>query len=323
MVAVSAALVALAPGLAYAGGRGDADGALSDDGKNITATAGVQYDEAANGSPSNGKPVGTPKAAGNWTPPPCWYEPYYTPAQLKAESETVWSEQSPSWEWISGQKDKYADGHPYTNFNMDKTGKGYWWSGYAPDFSVPGANDCQDEPFWVDKGATPPAGHRNAVTPEVLAELAYKKLLIPTGDPSIEPKLTQAVNLPTWVWLDPKDFYKVSVTAYLPDYGISATTTATPIGFRIESGGLDAEKFPASGNCPNLGTKYQPGANGNPPCGVTYLEDSNGNQVPLKVTVKWRVSWTGTGQPTPKALPAATFPSTVDVTVREIQTVNR
>lgn len=319
----TAVVVALLQVPAQAGGGGGlgTQGGGKSDGT-IWASAGVQYNTDNNGSPTNGHPVAKPKAAGNWKPPPCWYEPYYTAAQFKAASEQVWSEQSPSWEWISKQKNTYFDGHPYTNFNMAKADQGYWWWGYAPDLNVPGADACSDEPFWVDKGAPVPTDHANVPTPEELAQLAYNEILIPTGSPTTNPTTTQAVNLPTWVWFDAKDIHPVSVTAYLPDYNVSATTTATPVGIHIDPGTPDARLFPSSGDCTGTGTAYQPGDKGDPPCGVTYLKDSHGGQYTMTVTVTWHISWKGTGN-TGGDLPTGTFPHDQNVTVREIQSVNR
>ena len=337
MVATLAAVAGLMPGLAFAGGRGDignaggseqTDPAAPQD-TSISASAGVQYDKSKNGTSGTGSSVGSLTPTGDWTPPACWYQPTYTPAQMKASSETVWAEDSPSQEWKNGQRDYFVNGKPYTNFNLDKAGQGYFWSGYSPkeNSNLPDASSCDDEPFWVDKGKPAPAGHKNAVTPEVLAELAYEQILIPQGEAKTNPETTQTVNLPTWVWMDATTFHPVSVTAYLPDYGISATTTATPVGIHIDPGApaSDATLFPADGNCKNLGTAYTAGAEGDPPCGVTYLRSTAGAGHPyqLTATVTWKISWTGTGQPTPVDLPDGTFGAPQDVTVQEIQTINR
>lgn len=336
LVAAVTAVVALTPGLAYAGGHddiGNIGGSEQTDSTapldpSISASAGVQYDKSKNGSGHSAGPV-TP--VGNWTPPPCWYQPTYTPGQMKTSSETVWGEASPSPEWKNGQQDRYVNGKPYTNFNLDKQGKGYFWAGYSPpeNGGVPGADSCKDEPFWVDKGQPAPPGHKNAVTPEILAELAYAQIRIPQGKATTNPVAVQTVNFPTWVWLDAATFHPVSVTAFLPDYGISATTTATPVSMHIDPGTSDATVYPASGDCPidakgNIGTPYTKGDTGDPPCAVTYLRSTrNTGPYQLKATVTWKISWIGTGQPAPVALPDGTFGTPQDVTVQEIQTVNR
>ncbi|MCM2419068.1 hypothetical protein [Streptomyces sp. RKAG293] len=325
-------LLALMPGIAHAGGGGgigNVGGGTTDPGKGtIAAAVGVQYNKGHNGSGDGAGPL-TP--VGTWAPPACWYQPMYTPDQLKASSEGVWSQPSVGYMWVNAQRDRYVDGHPYTNFNADKAGKGFWWAGYADPsrYADPKAFSCTDEPFWVDKGEPAPAGHPNAVTPAILAQLAYAQILIPQGAATMNPAGNQTVNLPTWVWLNGKQFHPVSVTAYLPDYGISATTTATPVSMHIDPGTPDATVYPGSGNCPldangHVGTPYAAGATGNPPCGVTYLRSTNSTgSYHLKATVTWHISWTGTGQANPKDLPEGTFGTPQDVTVREVQTINR
>lgn len=74
----------------------------------------------------------------------------------------------------------------------------------------------------------------------------------------------------------------------------------------------------------SIGEPYAQGrANDNPPCGVTYLRAS-GSDGPysLRATVTWKITWTSTtGEG--GDLPDGTFGATQDVTVQEIQAVNR
>jgi len=267
----------------------------------------------------------------NWTPPACWYAPTCTPE----EAAMTWMgyDRSPNHSGVDAVqwfKDRYINGNPYTNFNLDKQGKGYWWDSYTDDDRAadPSAADCTDPPFWVDTGAAPPAV-KNAVTPEILAQLAYAQIRIPQGKASTNPDGTLTVNLPTWVWLDDATFHPVSVRAYVAVLGIEATTTATPVSLHIDPGTQDADVYPASGDCPidakgDIGTPYAPGDTGDPPCGVTYLRSTQGTgPYPLKATVTWKISWTGTGQPEPVALDDGTFGTPQDVNVQEVQTVNR
>ncbi|MFJ8308929.1 MULTISPECIES: hypothetical protein [unclassified Streptomyces] len=110
---------------------------------------------------------------------------------------------------------------------------------------------------------------------------------------------------------------------------ISATTTATPVSVQLDPGTKDATLFPASGECaPNsdgsIGTAYEPGdANQNPPCGLTYLRATGGGTYKFTATVTWKVSWTGTGNPGTHPLPDTTYGTPQDVTVQEIQAINR
>jgi enoyl reductase len=339
----AAVAVALAPSMAFAGGIGGGGGGTKSNGtpppdtttggrkddKTISALAGVQFDRSKNGTGPRSGPV-TPVS--NWRPPACWYAPKYD--SEGAAQDFLGYDRSPNHtgmedaEWI---RNRYVRGHPYTNFNLDKQGKGYWWTAFYDDrrLAEPGANDCTQPPFWVDTGAPPPPV-KNAVTPEVLAQLAYAEIRIPQGEASTNPDGTLTVNLPTWVWLDEATFHPVSVRVYVTVLDIEATTTATPVALHIDPGTPDATVHPASGDCPidaegHIGTPYVKGATGDPPCGVTYLRSSeaNGGPYPLKATVTWKISWTGTGRPTPVALEDGTFGTPQDVEVREIQTVNR
>lgn len=304
------------------------------DGKGtVSASAGIVWDRSKNGTGAHAGPVAP---QGTWTPPPCWYAPKYTPAQLKAELEPIWEAESTGYEWDAAQRKHYVDGPEkggdYKDFNKAKTGKGYWWDSYVNDARIgePGALACDKPPFWVDKGDAPPADIPEAITPEMLSKLAYAEIRVPDTKVTLAPSGTTKVNLPTWAWLDGADFKPVSVTASVPILNIQATTTATPVSLKIEPGTADAQLYPASGECAingdgSIGTPYVKGdADKTPPCGLTYLRAS-GNNGPykLKATITWKINWTGTGHPTPTALPTGTFGTTQDVTVDEIQAVNR
>lgn len=332
----AAAALALVPGTAYAGGKGgpgDLGGGKQqhggEDGQDLSATAGgVSYDTSENGS---GPSVGHLSPATDWRPPPCWYAPKWTPRQFKDYVEPIWAVDSTGAEWDASQRDRYVNGKPYTNFNLDQTGKGYWWTSYVPDggAAVPGALDCTKPYFWVDTGQAPPADIKDALSPETLAELAYARIRVPDTDVSLNPMRGQTVNLPTWTWLDATAFKPVSVTATADLLGISATTTATPVALHIDPGTPDADVYPADGNCPvnadgSVGVPYAKGSDQKaPPCGVTYRRTTpKGGSYPLRATVTWNVTWAGSGGVSGD-LPDGTFGHTTFVTVQEIQAVNR
>ncbi|MGW2479744.1 hypothetical protein ACWCWQ_07985 [Streptomyces sp. NPDC001571] len=308
-----------AKGATPTGGSSTSDGTLS-------ATAGgVVYDRSKNGTGNSTGPV---TAVGNWTPPACWYAPKYSPAQFKAYVEPIWNAESTGYEWDNQQRDKYVNGKPYTNFNLDKADKGYWWDSYVNPSYPPGWDACNKPYFWVDKGAPPPADVPEAITPEVLAKLAYAEIRVPSTKVTLKPDGATKVNLPTWAWLDKTDFHPVSVTASVPVLNISATTTATPVSLKLEPGTGDATVFPATGECPinadgSIGTPYEAGnADKTPPCGVTYLRATSTTPYTLKATVTWKIHWTGTGTPGGD-LPDGTFGQDQQVTVQEIQAINR
>lgn len=294
------------------------------DGTVSVTVGGVVFDRSKNGS---GNSAGALTSSTSWTPPPCWYAPKYTPEQLQKEMEPIWDAGSTGYEWDAKQRDRYVNGHPYKDFNKDKTGEGYFWDSFVDEDFPPGWDSCTEQPFWVDQGDPPPAGIENAVTPEILAELAYAEIRVPSTKVTLAPAAETKVNLPTWAWLDAADFKPVSVTASVPVIGISATATAEPVSLRIQPGTKDAVTYPASGVCEiddgRIGEPYAKGkADRTPPCGVRYLRSSGDGTYPLQATVTWKIEWTGTGG-AGGDLPDGTFGATQDVVVQEIQAVNR
>jgi enoyl reductase len=292
----------------------------------ISATAGaIRFDTSKNGSGSGVGPV-TPTT--NWSPPACWYAPKYTPQQLQQQYQDLLNmpEFSGKGEAATSFKHTYIDGHPYNNFNLDKQGKGYWWDSYIdPSRSAdPNALSCNHPPFWVDNGQPPQV--KNSVTPELLAQLAYARMKVPSTTVSLNPTGIQTVNLATWVWLDKTVIHPVSVTASVDVLNVWATTTATPMALHIDPGTQDANVYPASGDCPintdgSIGTPYNGDVNATPPCGLTYRRSTDATgSYQLKATVTWKISWQGSGG-TGGDLPNGTFATSTPVTVQEIQTV--
>ncbi|MFI6334895.1 hypothetical protein [Streptomyces sp. NPDC050535] len=304
-----------------ASGNSDGKGGLS-------ATAGaVVFDRSKNGS---GRSVGPVVSASSWTPPACYYAPKYSPDQLQKYLEPIWEAGSTGYEWDASQRKRYVEGEPYKDFNKDKADDGYWWSSYVTQGREgdPGALDCDRPYFWVDTGDPPPADVPEAITPEILAQLAYAEIRVPSTRVDLAPAGTTKVNLPTWSWLDAAEFRPVSVTASVPLLGVEATTVAEPVSLRIEPGAADAVTYPASGVCQFVGGRIgEPYAAGKsdevPPCGVKYLRASGDESYKLRATITWKIHWTGTGVNAAQALPDGEFGADQDVVVQEIQAVNR
>ncbi|MFF3640549.1 hypothetical protein [Streptomyces sp. NPDC002564] len=295
------------------------------DGTLLATAGGISYDDSKNGSGPKAGPIAP---AGDYSPPPCWYGPTYTPAQFKKEREAVWAVDSTGHQWDLEQRKRYVEGEPYKDFNMDKAGKGYWWTSFPNKSYPPGWDKCTKETFWVDTGDPPPADVPEAIDPEILAKLAYARIRVPGTKVSLAPEAATKVNLPTWAWLDGAEFKPVSVTARVDVLGIEATTTAEPVSLKIDPGTADAETFPADGVCEivdgRIGRPYAKGnAKETPPCGVKYLRSSGDGSYPLKATVTWKVHWTGTGVNGEQALPDGEFGAEQDVVVEEVQSVNR
>ncbi|MGW3409802.1 hypothetical protein [Streptomyces sp. NPDC000888] len=327
LISCPAAWADFVPGGNGTGSETQVDG--GQDGQKVSSTAGaVVFDRSKNGSGESAGPVAS--TTSTWTPPACYYAPMYSPAQLQEHLEPVWEAESTGYEWDASQRKRYVEGEPYTDFNKDKAGDGYWWSGYVAEGRAgdPGALDCDKPYFWVDTGEPPPVDVPEAITPEILAQLAYAEIRVPSTKVDLAPAGTTKVNLPTWAWLDTAEFKPVSVTASVPLLGVEATTVAEPVSVKIEPGTGDATTYPASGVCEinngRIGEAYAAGkADETPPCGVKYLRSSGEDSYKLRATITWKIHWTGTGVAQDQPLPDGEFGAEQNVVVQEIQAVNR
>ncbi|MFE4858979.1 hypothetical protein [Streptomyces sp. NPDC056670] len=309
-------------------GQGAANAATN--GKQVTVgVSKVRYsgDTKRRGAQSTGD---LKSVDGNWTPPACWYEPTYSPKEMEAMVK--------DWRAIKifGIGDlignlydlKYKSGDPkeggYKDYNLDKEGKGMFWAAVKnPDREDdPEANLCDKPPFWVDNGQLPK--EPMAVSPRVLGEAAAGTVDLTPTEIAMAPSTTSTVNLPTWVWTPSKGFKQKH--AYASVAGITATATATPVALHLDPGTSDATLFPASGTCPinadgSIGNEFVAGMAGQTPsCGVTY---QRAGTYGLKASVTWKISWTATpggGDDLPDSI-FTTPPQ--NVTVQEIQSVNR
>ncbi|WP_405938215.1 hypothetical protein OG338_17470 [Streptomyces sp. NBC_00726] len=332
---LSFGLIALLPATASAeiipgGSRGESKPSAERNGHTLTSR--ISYSGSTKGT--SGKSSGGFAPTGNWTPPACWYEPR-SPAEFKKSVEDMYTTtvntpgQHSYAKTAAGQyRDMYKDGK-YKNYNLDKADEGAFWVSVQDEdrWDEPGAWSCSELPFWVEKGKAPQV--KNSVTPEVLAQLAYNQVDVPKTEVSLAPAGNTKVNLPTWAWLDEATFKPVSVTASLDAGGVSlrSTVTATPVSLHIKPGTKDATLHPGSGECAfrggHIGTPYAKGdADKTPSCGVTYLRSSGNGSYALQATLTWNVTWTGTGG-AGGTLPTGTFGTTQNITVQEIQAINR
>ncbi|WP_238431408.1 hypothetical protein [Streptomyces cavernae] len=337
-LAATVALVgafALTSGTAVAKGPGKSESELSTSStrQGQTLESRISFSGSITGSGGGSSDGMTP--VGNWTPPACWYEPRtadeFAQSVEKTYDETVNypGQHSYAKAAVGQYRQKYKDGE-FENYNKDIADEGNWWVAVQdPDrWMEPEAQACDREPFWVENGDAPDVG--NAVTPEVLAELAYSRTKVPATEVTLAPENVTKVNLPTWAWLDKATFKEVSVTAELNVGGlnIQATTTAKPVSLRLEPGTADAETYPASGECAinddgSIGEPYAQGkADQTPPCGLKYLRSSGDEMFKLQATVTWEITWAGTGGAGGN-LPDGEFGNDQPVTVQEIQSVNR
>lgn len=325
---------------AHAFGGSDTRGEV--EGKELTASAqrtSIRVTQVS--GPTGGKRGSLSATDVNWEPPPCWYEPVFTPEELKDFAEhDAGGDVSLRQGWYGSRlwTDHFKDGKDapnyfgtpssvkgYKDYNLGK--KGYFWRGVAPRLAaLDDTSLCNRLMFWQDAGEIP--DDPNAPTPRTLAEYAYDKVEVPATEIEAKPAAKSTVNLPTWVWLDKGTFKEVKVRAELPNTGLWAETTAKPVALHLEPGTADAETFPASGDCEinadgSIGTPYAKGkADQTPPCGIRYLRASNGEPYQLNASITWEISWEGTGG-AQGDLPDGTFETTQDMEVQEIQSINR
>jgi hypothetical protein len=336
------------PGIAYAAKPVGSDkGATTEqsgggDETGIYAAARITYSGSVAKNGGTGNVTSTDV---NWTPPPCWYAPYLGAKDFKKKmSKDIESQMNaPGMGGHAGAalselqrhyEDDYGwtDTPGYKDYNVEKDGEGMFWAAVEnpnePDILK--RSSCNDLPFWVDNGEAPPPQYEEAITPEILAALAYRHMQLPDTEVSLAPEATTKVNLPTWAWLDKAVFDEVQATAAInvPGFALQATTTAKPVSLKLEPGTDDAVTYPASGECTinadgSIGEPYAKGkAERTPPCGIKYLRSSGNGTYDLQATITWEIAWTGTGG-AGGDLPDGTFGNGQEVVVQEIQAVNR
>ncbi|WP_346132051.1 hypothetical protein [Streptomyces carpaticus] len=337
--AVAAAAVVVYSGPAHADGRDGLDDKPSGntDGRSIEASVGTpgqaRISYSGNGIEGSGGLTG---ASTSWTPPACYYAPVYTPEEFQA----YWEDLSRNFYqsgWPQEDKDllrenleeSYGEEGEYPNYNVERQGEGMFWQVVRNDaYPVEDQLVCPYRTFFVEFGEAPP-DVPGVVDIATLAELAYERVRVPDTEIELNPDGDQTVNLATWVWLDQGAFEPVSVTASLDDYGLWATTTATPTALTIEPGTSDARLHPASGECAvsgdgSIGEPYSRGRSGeDPPCGVTYLRATHATgSYGLTASLTWEISWEGSDG-SGATLPSGVFETTHEITVREVQAIVR
>ncbi|WND19972.1 hypothetical protein [Streptomyces violaceus] len=308
-------------------------------GNTLTAAATTTSIKVSGNTTSGNSPKSLAPVDPNWEPPPCWYEPVATPEQLKDGVDKLKKggdlvPVTPSLSWGEElmvdhyEKDKaeFDSGGGYKNYNLGKDG--YFWRGVINESrrNELDAWDCERTLFWQDANTLP--ADKRAPTPGVLAAYAYDKIEVPETEVELKPATRSTVNLPTWVWSGKGTFQEVQVRAELPNAGVWAETTAKPIALHLNPGTDDAEVYPASGDCEinddgSIGSPYAKGDAGKtPPCGIRYLRASGGTPYQLNASITWQISWEGSGGARGD-LPNGTFETTQEMTVQEIQSINR
>lgn len=129
------------------------------------------------------------------------------------------------------------------------------------------------------------------ISPAVLAQVARKRLDLPTVVVKVNPDASTMVNVPVWLALT-GGWQQRSSTASVP--GVSVTVTATPsrVTWRMGDGG--------SVVCHGPGTVYRPGVDdpyaASPTCGYGFRQASGSGTFTVTATVTYTVTWSGGGQ---------------------------
>ena len=110
------------------------------------------------------------------------------------------------------------------------------------------------------------------------------------------------VGLPTWLWIDPATWRRISAAARVP--GVTTTATAAPLSVVWAVG--DGSTV----TCRGAGTVYTaatPPWAASPDCGYVFRSPSPPEGFRMTATVHWSVSWQGAGR-------AGVFPDLVSTT---------
>ncbi|MDH6217763.1 hypothetical protein [Streptomyces pseudovenezuelae] len=289
-------------------------GADSDSG---TIGAHIRISQKKTGSSSS--TTTTTSSNANWKPPVCWYEPMYSPEEYEEFIKTSYKgAQEPAASYAKERADE----------EYHKGDKGLWWQVKFRDDSFTEACPVTTDNWelWV-----PPAQPRpepNQLTPQILSELAYNSTKLPTPPVELSPRADRLiVNLGTRVKLE-NDFDRVWTTASINYKGVqmAATTVATPVALKVQAGSADADPQSCTYDLVKAKNGYTVDST-DAACNITYRRSSGNDTYPFKASITWKVTWTDSadpdGAPQQPALPDGLSTYEQDVTVKEIQAVNR
>ncbi|MFJ2818348.1 hypothetical protein [Streptomyces sp. NPDC087294] len=282
-----------------------------------TIGAHIRISQSAVGSQRPTANATSSKAS--WKPPVCWYEPMYTAKEYEEFIKSAYNgagEPAASYA-KKREKEKFHNGD-----------KGLWWQVKFrdDDYSTACPVTTDNWEIWVPPADPSPDPHQ--LTPETLSQLAYNATKLPTPPVVLSPGANRlVVNLGTRVKLD-GDFDRVWTTASLDYKGVrlAATTVATPVALKVDAGTADADPQSCTYDLVKGGKGYTVDSAG-ADCDITYRRSSGGGTYPFKASITWKVTWTDSADPDgparQPALPDGLSTTQQDVTVKEIQAVNR
>lgn len=301
-MAVTSALSVIAPPVAHAGGCSFLGGKTSN-GTTVTVSGSVDCTSASGGG----------GGGGGSDLPPCWLAPRFTgPAMYDLMNGGDTSGLSPEQFFLAIPRPGETDAH-----KSDPSTSGVWWVPVS-DGTAEG-DACAYALYWPEWGPPPGAGNPPGfpvMDEQRASDMAMNHLQLPPLNITLSPAATTYVNLPTWVYSNPRYPNPVSATATIDipvtgwgDYTVSATVTATETGGLQIQSAAGASSVTDSG-CGTWGSNSQ---GGSLTCGVIFKQPTGANQFPVTVSTTWHV--TGPGVDTTR-----TDTDTAFATVREIQT---
>jgi hypothetical protein len=260
-----------------------------------------------------------PAAGSDWAPPPCWYEPEFTPGQLESYLTS---------HYVSDQNAFAQLAARYGADDYHKGEKGAWWKLEVPDLSRAAA--CADLGDWAWITPGKPPKDVPAIDPVTLAGLAYTQAVLPGPPVTLRPVAqNELVNLGTEV-VFALPLPRVAVTASLDNAAlgvhVAATTVAEPYELRMDAGTDQADPRTCTYRLTFGGGAYRLDTHGQA-CNVTYTRASPHGGYPLTASLVWKVHWTPSadadGPPAAgPALPDGESATPKTVTVRENVALN-
>lgn len=258
-------------------------------------------------------------SSADFTPPACWYEPYFDSAGAKNYLENeILPTSSIGNEFAQRVKQILQEpGNGKLPYHQGEEGM---WYGPQCGLDVPAAVSTafqlnNPDFVWVGPGYPPPPGP--TLDARTLAEIARGFLTVPLTRISSNPDTAlgrpSTVNLPTWLWSAPN---AVDVTAAIP--GLASTVTARLEDIRIVSTPAGATAHPGGGDCGGLGAAFD-GSTGAPPCGITFGVPAAAVTVGLAAV--WHLTWASTDG-NGGDMGTVPFGQTLGFTVHEVQVVN-
>ncbi len=201
---------------------------------------------------------------------------------------------------------------------------GAWWIPVCDDPTRFSAYNAGNDAVYLNPDQPVPVGQA-AVSPEVLAQVAYEAMDLPTGairwNPALAGSGATVINLATWVWVEDGPT-TVAITASVP--GVSATVDATLDHLEVTAPGATPAR------CAGSGVAWEPGADPSYACLLTFHRSTAnqpvkaGQELPtatLTATATWTATWTSSLTTGRAPLPDQDLTTVTELPVFEVQTL--